>query len=70
MTPGQCRAARSWLRWSIRYTAKMAGISKNSLVRFEAGENVMHRTVLKLKTAFEKAGIQFEGNVGVFLRQE
>ena len=69
MTPGQCRAARSWLKWSVRHTAKMAGVSKNSVVRFEGGENVMHRTVLNLKHAFEKSGIEFEGNIGVFLRE-
>ena len=70
MTAGQCRAARSWLDWSIRKTAAQARLDKSTVVRFERGNRVMHDTVLKLQGAFEAAGIEFEGKTGVHLRRE
>lgn len=65
MTPGQCRAARSWLKWSIRKTAQEAGVSKTTVVRFEANNNVMLSTARKLEQAFERAGVVFHGKTGV-----
>ncbi len=70
MTPGQCRAARSWLNWSIRKTAAAARLDKSTVVRFEKGGRVMYDTVTKLQDAFETAGIEFSGRTGVNYRRE
>ena len=65
MTPGQSKAARSWLGWTFEAASAKAGIAKSTLQRFEKGENVMHRTVLSLQRAYEAAGIEFQGRIGV-----
>ena len=70
MTPGQCRAARSWLNWSTREAAKRAAVSKTTLIRFEHGENVMYRSVDKIRRTYEKAGIEFNGRIGVIYRKD
>ena len=69
MTPGQSKAARSWLGWSFETAAAKAGIAKSTLVRFEKGENVMHRIVLSLERAYTEAGIEFQGKIGVIYRK-
>lgn len=69
MTPGQSKAARSWLGWSMDKAAAEAGIAKSTLVRFEKGENVMHRIVLSLEKAYTAAGVEFQGKIGVIYRQ-
>ncbi len=69
MTPGQSKAARTWLGWSQDTAAQKAGIAKSTLVRFEGGENVMHRVVVSLERAYEAAGIEFQGKIGVIYRQ-
>ena len=68
MTPGQCRAARSWLKWSTRKTAKESGVARATLVRFENGRDVMHSSVTRLRKTFEAAGVEFSGNFTVTYR--
>ena len=65
MTPGQCRAARSWLKWSTRKTAQESGVARATLVRFENGRDVMHSSVTRLRKTFEAAGVVFSGNFTV-----
>ncbi len=65
MTPGQSKAARTWLGWSQDTAAQKAGIAKSTLVRFEKGENVMLRVALSLEKAYTEAGIEFQGRIGV-----
>ena len=65
MTPGQCRAARSWLRWSTRITAEKSGVSRSTLVRFESGQDVLYSKVDQLRKTFETAGIRFVGRTVV-----
>ncbi|MDJ0945687.1 MAG: helix-turn-helix transcriptional regulator [Kiloniellales bacterium] len=70
MTPGQSRAARSWLGWSIRKAAAEAGLSKSTVVQFEKNRPVMLETMTKLQAAFEAAGIEFSGKTAVHYRGE
>lgn len=65
MTPGQCRAARSWLKWSTRKTSQESGVARATLVRFENGRDVMHSSVTRLRKTFEAAGVEFSGNFTV-----
>lgn len=73
ITLGQCRMARAALNLGVRDLAKMAKVSPNTVTRFERGEELQPRTVEALKSAFEKAGVEFisknGGGVGVRLRK-
>ena len=69
MTPGQCRAARSWLDWSILATAQRAGISKTTLTKFERGGNITYRSLDKIRRVFEAAGVEFRGRIHVTYRR-
>ncbi|MGY3582019.1 DNA-binding XRE family transcriptional regulator [Bradyrhizobium sp. USDA 4341] len=61
--PSQVRAARAWLFWSQKDLAKVAGLSVQSVNRFENSDGSPDRDIaLRLRTAFESAGIQFEFN--------
>ncbi len=68
MTPGQCRAARSWLDWSILATAKRAKISKTTLTKFERGGNITYRSLDKIRRVFEAEGMEFRGRIHVIYR--
>lgn len=70
MTPGQCRAARSWLGWSTRETAERAGVARATLVRFEGGFDVRYSSMDKIRKTFESAGIEFQGRTHVVRRGE
>lgn len=56
MLPVQCRMARIALDWGVRDLAEAAGVSTNTVTRFEKGEELKHRTVDALQNALEKAG--------------
>ena len=70
----QIKAARALLRWSQEDLAAMAGVSVPTVKRLEAADGFLggrEKTALKLRTALEKAGIEFSnGNSpGVALRK-
>ncbi|MGH9551084.1 MAG: hypothetical protein ACRD3W_17000 [Terriglobales bacterium] len=47
------------MNWGIRDLAKAAGISHDTVIRFERGEELRDRTVAAIQGAFEKAGVVF-----------
>jgi predicted transcriptional regulator len=60
----QIRAGRALLGWDQAKLAKMAGVSIITVKRLEAaGEQIQAQfaTVMKVKSAFEKAGVLFLG---------
>jgi transcriptional regulator with XRE-family HTH domain len=61
MTPETCRAARSLLGLSQTELAARAKVSVVTLRNYENGttEAPSHATWLRIKTALEKAGVQF-----------
>jgi transcriptional regulator with XRE-family HTH domain len=59
LKPVHVRLARAALRWSLADLEAKTGISKNTLVRFEAGGGVHHSTVVKIEATFTKAGVTF-----------
>lgn len=59
ITPEQCRAARSVLKWTVIDTCNAAEISGNTLVKFEAGGEVRASVEDRLRNAFEARGIVF-----------
>jgi ribosome-binding protein aMBF1 (putative translation factor) len=51
--------ARAGLGWGVRELAAKAKISAETVVRFEAGERLREATLAKLKSAIERAGVEF-----------
>jgi transcriptional regulator with XRE-family HTH domain len=65
--------ARSALGWGVRELGIKAGISANTVSRFENGGGAMVETLIQIQAALEKAGIVFipgdhQGGPGVRLR--
>ena len=70
----QSKMARAALGLTVRDLAASAGVSHDTIVRFEAGEELKPRTVEAIQRALEEAGVIFvaengEGP-GVRLRKE
>ena len=59
LKPAQARMARAALGWSMADIQSRTGINKNTIVRFEAGKDVLLSTVSKLEGAFVKEGVSF-----------
>jgi len=57
----QFRMARAALDWGIVEFAERAGVSTNTLVRLERGEELKQSTLDHLRTVLEEAGIEFIG---------
>jgi hypothetical protein len=53
------RMARAALKWSLVDLKEKTGLSKTTLVRFEAGLDVYHSTATMLEETFAKEGIAF-----------
>jgi transcriptional regulator with XRE-family HTH domain len=74
VTPAQCRAARGLLDWSPQDLASQAGIGIVTVRQVEAGSTKPRpATLIVLKQAFERAGVEFidenGGGPGVRLRK-
>lgn len=59
LRPWHVRMARAALKWSMDDLKDKTGISKNTLVRLEAGFGVYHSTAIKIEQAFAKEGVSF-----------
>lgn len=51
--------ARVAVGWGVRELAKAAGVSPDTVARFERGEELRERTVEALRSALEAAGVEF-----------
>jgi transcriptional regulator with XRE-family HTH domain len=73
ISPLQVRMARAALGWGVRDLGMKAGLSANTVSRFETGGSALVETLIQIQTALEKAGIVFisadqQGGPGVRLR--
>ncbi len=59
ITPVHARMARVALGWSQVELKDRTGLSKTTLVRFEAGLGVHYNTARKLEDVFKKEGVIF-----------
>lgn len=66
MTSEQLRMARALLRIGVRELAAMAGVSKTTVVRFEAGGKPHASVEEKLQAALQSQGVIFIGAVEPF----
>jgi DNA-binding XRE family transcriptional regulator len=59
--PVQCWMARAVLGWSRRRLASIAGVSPQTVMRFEDGAALKASTVKEIERALESAGIVLIG---------
>jgi transcriptional regulator with XRE-family HTH domain len=55
----QCKMARTALGLGVRDLAAAAGVSTDTVARFERGDALKDRTVAALQAALEAAGVEF-----------
>ncbi|MDX8481780.1 transcriptional regulator [Mesorhizobium sp. VK24D] len=55
----QCKMARVALGWGTRDLARNAGVSPDTIARFERGEELKTSTIATIRATFEAAGIEF-----------
>lgn len=73
MLPVQSKMARAALGLTVRGLAELAGVSHDTIVRMEAGQELKPRTLDAIRAALESAGVEFipenGGGAGVRLRK-
>ena len=74
ISPEQVRMARAALGWGVRELGTKAGISANTVSRFETGGGAMVGTLIQIQTALERPGLfsflpTKQGGPGVRLRE-
>ena len=69
----QVKMARAALGWGVRDLAAKAGISANTVSRYENGADALGETLMKIQRVFEQTGVIFidedEEGPGVRLRK-
>lgn len=69
MTVTQCKMARAGLGWSAADLAERAGLTRETVARFEAGAKLSDASIAVLRQVLEDAGADFlqisGGKVGV-----
>ena len=55
----QVRMARAALGWGVRDLAENAGVTANTVSRFENGADALGNTIRKIQRALEDAGVEF-----------
>jgi transcriptional regulator with XRE-family HTH domain len=73
LTRVQIRMARAALGWGVRDLADRAGLSPNTVSRFENGADARVDTLIQMQDVLERAGVIFvpadeSGGPGVRLR--
>jgi predicted transcriptional regulator len=70
-SPVQCKMARAGLGLGIRDLADLALCAPATIVRFEAGESLHHRSIRAIKDALENEGAVFSDDEdGVIIKKE
>lgn len=73
LTAVQSRMARAAVGLGVRELADAAGVSTNTITRFERGEALSPRTLSAIRAALEEAGVEFiepnGGGAGVRLKK-
>lgn len=69
----QVKMARAALGWGVRDLAAKAGVSANTISRYENGADALGETLQRIQNALEEGGIVFiernGGGPGVRLRE-
>jgi transcriptional regulator with XRE-family HTH domain len=59
MRPSQLRMARAALKLTVRQLEAQTGVKKNTISRYEAGQEVLASAVRKLEILFQEEGLTF-----------
>ena len=59
--------ARGALRWTLDQAATAAGVAHNTVLALEQGKSIRGSSLYSIRTAFERAGIRFDGDRSVTL---
>ena len=72
VTSAHVRAARGFLKWTVRDLADKSGVHRNTITKIEADQAKHEPTIAAVVRALETAGIEFtNGDVpGVRLRKK
>ena len=68
VTKEQVKMARAGIGWGVRELAEKAGLTANTVSRFENGYDAMGNTIKAIQQALESAGIEFLPDNGVRLK--
>ena len=60
ISSAQVRMARAALRWSVRELAERAGITANTVSRYENGADALGETLTRIERVLEEGGVIFE----------
>ena len=55
----QVRMARAALGWGVRVLAEKAGVTANTISRYENGADALGATLTKIQRALEASGVEF-----------
>jgi transcriptional regulator with XRE-family HTH domain len=73
MNAAQCKMARAATGLGVRELAEAAGVSPNTVARFERGDELRSSTIDILRKTLEEAGVEFiaenGGGPGVRLKK-
>ena len=74
LTREQVRMARAALGWGVRELAVKAGVTANTISRYENGSDAMGETLRKIQRALEEGGVELiaenGGGVGVRFKKQ
>ena len=74
IAPVQVKMARIALGWGVRDLALKAGVTANTVSRYENGADALGKTLRKIQRALEDAGVEFidenGGGPGVRLKSK
>jgi DNA-binding XRE family transcriptional regulator len=59
MNAQQCRMARAGLDWTLDRCAAQSGVNRRTILNFENGGPASDASLVKIRSAFESAGIVF-----------
>jgi DNA-binding XRE family transcriptional regulator len=65
ITREQVKMARAGLNWSADWLAEMAGVNADTIRQYEDGADPIGGTLMKMRRAFEAAGLEFTADGGV-----
>lgn len=69
ITREQLRAARALLKIDVRTLGASAGVTANTISRYENGKDAMNETLARLRQALESLGVEFLDDNGVRLKK-
>jgi transcriptional regulator with XRE-family HTH domain len=65
LTREQVKMARAALNWSADQLAEKAGVNADTIRQYENGAAAIGGTLMKMRRAFEEAGVGFTADRGV-----